>query len=46
MIEVDVDPGPPRLGLRGDSVELGFVTLLIEPCPLSLRDVATFRRRA
>lgn len=46
ITEFDVEPGPPLLGFRGDRVELGLVTLLIDPCPLSLRDVGAARRRA
>jgi hypothetical protein len=46
IVELVAEPGPPRLGFRGESVEFGFVTLFIEPCPLSLRDVVAFLRRA
>ena len=46
IVELVAEPDPPRLGFRGESVEFGFVTLLIEPCPLSLRDVVAFLRRA
>jgi len=46
MVEFVVDPGPPRLGFSGDSVEFAFVTLLMDPCPLSFLEPGTCRRRA